>query len=143
MEEKLYKKYPEYRDTNNIFSQSGKIVLRFKTFKDNKLDNNIPIIMEIPPNINNNNIIKKSIMNYNDKLNNSENKNINKNDNQSHKNLKKIKNMKLENKNNIQNNKNVPIKNIRDNYEQYMNNFDLDITRKFLEENSIIDIDNK
>ena len=147
-EEKLYKKYPQYRETNNTFSQSGKIILRFKTLKDNKLENNIQISMEFPQKINNNNIIKKNKTNYNDKIKNNTNININKNDNQFNNinniQINNVNNMKLGN-NNIQNNINMslPFNNIKDNYEQHMNNFDLGITRIFLEENNIIDDSNK
>ena len=31
VEEKLYKEYPEYRETNNLFYANGKEILRFKT----------------------------------------------------------------------------------------------------------------
>lgn len=35
IEEKLYKRYENHRETNNIFVTNGKVVLRFKTLKQN------------------------------------------------------------------------------------------------------------
>ena len=35
IEEKLYKRYENHRDTNNMFTANGKLVLRFKTLKEN------------------------------------------------------------------------------------------------------------
>ena len=37
VEEKLYKIYPEYRETNNIFQVNGRQVLRFKTIEENNI----------------------------------------------------------------------------------------------------------
>ena len=37
VEEKLYQKYPEYRETNNNFIFNGKIILRFKTVFENNI----------------------------------------------------------------------------------------------------------
>ena len=48
VEEKLYKRFPEYRETNNNFIVRGKPVLRFKTINQNKIENNLPITMVIP-----------------------------------------------------------------------------------------------
>ena len=48
VEEKLYKQFPEYRETNNNFIVRGKPVLRFKTINQNKIENNLPITMVIP-----------------------------------------------------------------------------------------------
>ena len=45
IEEKLYKKYPEYRETNNIFLYNGKSILRFKTLAENKIENGMPITL--------------------------------------------------------------------------------------------------
>ena len=39
VEEKLYQKYEEYRETNNSFISGGKAILRFKTIKDNNIKN--------------------------------------------------------------------------------------------------------
>ena len=48
VEEKLYKQFPEYRETNNNFIANGSEVLRFKTIKHNKIGNGLPVIMIIP-----------------------------------------------------------------------------------------------
>ena len=45
IEEKLYKEYPEYRETNNYFLHEGKAILRFKTLKENKIRPGFPIIL--------------------------------------------------------------------------------------------------
>ena len=45
IEEKLYKKYPEYRETNNNFLANGKLVLRFKTIAENKIGNGLPVTL--------------------------------------------------------------------------------------------------
>ena len=39
VEEKLYQKYEEYRDTNNNFIAKGKVVLRFKKICENNIKN--------------------------------------------------------------------------------------------------------
>ena len=41
IEEKLYKKFPKYKETNNTFLVNGAIVLRFKTIAENKLENGL------------------------------------------------------------------------------------------------------
>ena len=48
IEEKLYKEYPEYRETNNYFIANGKQILRFKTIEDNKIGNGLPVILNKP-----------------------------------------------------------------------------------------------
>ena len=48
IEEKLYKKYPEYRETNNIFLFEGRQVLRFKTIKENHLESGLLVILIVP-----------------------------------------------------------------------------------------------
>ena len=48
VEEKLYKEYPEFRETNNIFIANGNQVLRFKTIEDNKIGNGKPVILMLP-----------------------------------------------------------------------------------------------
>ena len=48
VEEKLYKQFPEYRETNNSFLANGQKVLRFKTIKENKIGNGLPVTMNIP-----------------------------------------------------------------------------------------------
>ncbi len=45
IEEKLYQKYPEYRETNNYFLYNGKQILRFKSIEDNKIGNEFPVIL--------------------------------------------------------------------------------------------------
>ena len=39
VEEKFYKKYNQYRNTNNIFTDNSKTILRFKTLKENNICN--------------------------------------------------------------------------------------------------------
>lgn len=48
IEEKLYKQYPEYRETNNIFLGNGKQILRFKTIGQNNIGDGFPIEMVVP-----------------------------------------------------------------------------------------------
>ena len=48
IEEKLYKKYPEYRETNNIFLFEGRQVLRFKTIKENHLESGLLVTLFDP-----------------------------------------------------------------------------------------------
>ena len=45
VEEKLYKQYPELRETNNNFTSSGRQVLRFKTIDENKIGFGLPVIL--------------------------------------------------------------------------------------------------
>ena len=48
VEEKLYRQYPQYRETNNTFLANGMQVLRFKTIHENKVGNGLPITLIIP-----------------------------------------------------------------------------------------------
>jgi DNA gyrase/topoisomerase IV subunit A len=48
VEEKLYQKFPEYRETNNCFFSNGTQILRFKTIEENKLENNKSVILVVP-----------------------------------------------------------------------------------------------
>ena len=48
IEEKLYKEYPEYRETNNYFLSDGKQILRFKTIEENKIGNGLPVMLFKP-----------------------------------------------------------------------------------------------
>ena len=48
VEKKLYDKFPEYKERNNNFLSQGKIVLKFKTVGENRLESGIPIIMQVP-----------------------------------------------------------------------------------------------
>ena len=45
VEEKLYKQYPQYRETNNNFIANGTPVLRFKTIDENKIGNGLPVTL--------------------------------------------------------------------------------------------------
>ena len=51
IEEKLYKKYPEYRETNNIFIVNEREILRFKTIDENKIGGGLPVTLIIPKKI--------------------------------------------------------------------------------------------
>ena len=48
IEEKLYKQYPQYRETNNSFLANGTQVLRFKTIAENKIRNGLPVTLIVP-----------------------------------------------------------------------------------------------
>ena len=48
VEEKLYKEYPEYRETNNTFLANGNQVLRFKTISENKIGSGLPVTLIVP-----------------------------------------------------------------------------------------------
>ena len=48
VEEKLYKQYPQYRETNNNFIANGTQVLRFKTIAENKIGNGLPVTLIVP-----------------------------------------------------------------------------------------------
>ena len=48
VEEKLYKKFPVYRNTNNNFIANGNIVLRFKTVGENNIGNGLPVTLIVP-----------------------------------------------------------------------------------------------
>jgi len=48
IEEKLYKKFPKYKETNNTFLVNGTTVLRFKTIAENKLENGLPVTLVVP-----------------------------------------------------------------------------------------------
>ena len=45
IEKKLYDKFPEYKETNNNFLVNARMILRFKTVEENKLDSGIPILI--------------------------------------------------------------------------------------------------
>jgi predicted RNase H-like nuclease (RuvC/YqgF family) len=49
IEEKLYREYPEYRETNNMFLANGKQILRFKTIEQNNIGNGLPVTLVAPP----------------------------------------------------------------------------------------------
>ena len=48
VEEKLYKKFPIYRNTNNNFIANDNIVLRFKTIEENQIGNGLPVTLIVP-----------------------------------------------------------------------------------------------
>ena len=48
IEEKLYKKFPKYKETNNTFIVNGTTVLRFKTIGENKIENGLPVTLVVP-----------------------------------------------------------------------------------------------
>ena len=48
IEEKLYKQYPQYRETNNTFIANGTQILRFKTIAENKIGNGLPVTLIVP-----------------------------------------------------------------------------------------------
>ena len=48
IEEILYKEYPEYRETNNMFLANGKEILRFKSISDNNIGAGKPIMLIQP-----------------------------------------------------------------------------------------------
>ena len=48
VEEKLYKQYPQYRETNNYFTANGQQVLRFKTIAENNIGNGLPVTLIVP-----------------------------------------------------------------------------------------------
>ena len=48
IEEKLYKEFPEYRETNNYFIVNGVQVLRFKTVAENHITNSNPVMLLVP-----------------------------------------------------------------------------------------------
>ena len=48
VEEMLYKEYPEYRETNNLFLADGNQILRFKTIDENKIGTGRPIMLVMP-----------------------------------------------------------------------------------------------
>jgi len=48
VEEKLYKQYPQYRETNNNFLSNGTYVKRFKTIAENNIGNGLPVTLIVP-----------------------------------------------------------------------------------------------
>ena len=48
VEEKLYKQYPQYRETNNNFFANGTQILRFKTIAENKIGEGLPVTLIVP-----------------------------------------------------------------------------------------------
>ena len=48
VEDKLYKKFPEYRESNNHLLYNGAVIQRFKTVKENKIRNGATILLMSP-----------------------------------------------------------------------------------------------
>ena len=48
IEEKLYKQYPQFRETNNFFISNGAPILRFKTIGQNNIISGTPVILLVP-----------------------------------------------------------------------------------------------
>ena len=48
VEERLYKQFPEYRETNNTFLANGRPVLRFKTIIQNNIGTGLPVTLVLP-----------------------------------------------------------------------------------------------
>ena len=82
-EEKLYEKFKKYREKNNIFIYGGRAILRFKSIKENKIDDSMPILL-YAFNGNSNSITNSNILNSfcllsnNNRNNNNGNNLINK-----------------------------------------------------------------
>ena len=45
VEERLYQKYDEFRNTNNMFTFNGRTILRFKNLKENNIRNGDKVIL--------------------------------------------------------------------------------------------------
>ena len=45
VEERLYQKYDEFRNTNNMFTFNGRTILRFKSLKENNIKNGDKVIL--------------------------------------------------------------------------------------------------
>ena len=45
IEERLYQKYDEFRNTNNMFTFNGRTILRFKSLKENNIKNGDKVIL--------------------------------------------------------------------------------------------------
>ena len=48
VEEKLYKEFPQYRETNKYFLANGMQVLRFKTIAENDIGSGYPVTLIVP-----------------------------------------------------------------------------------------------
>ena len=44
----VLRQYPQYRETNNTFLANGMQVLRFKTIDENKIGNGLPVTLIVP-----------------------------------------------------------------------------------------------
>ena len=47
VEEKLYEKYREYKNTNNKFISNGRSILRFKTVEENNIRNGDTVQLQV------------------------------------------------------------------------------------------------
>ena len=47
LEEKLYKEYPEYKDTENYFLVNGNKINRHKTLEENRIKNNDTVTLTV------------------------------------------------------------------------------------------------
>ena len=45
VEKKLYEKYPNYIETENIFNTGGRKIVRFKTIKENQIESDSSILL--------------------------------------------------------------------------------------------------
>ena len=128
VEEKLYEKFERYREKNNIFLYGGRAILRYKSIKENKIDDSMPILL---PDLTNqsNYMLNNSfcLFSYdNGRNNNNENYQINENNNNMNNNennnfvaslmdyLNSLINSNIGNDNN-QNHMNIPLRNNQDN----------------------------
>ena len=104
VEEKLYEKFEKYREANNIFVYGGRAILRYKSIKENKIDDSMPILFIVFNSQNNSILNSFCLFSYNNRNNNNniENKEIN-------------HNMNNNINNNINNNLNNNISNIGNN----------------------------
>ena len=128
VEEKLYEKFERYREKNNIFLYGGRAILRYKSIKENKIDDSMPILL--PDLSNQSNIMLNNsfcLFSYdNNRNNNNENNQINENNNNMNNNgnnnfvaslmdyLNSLINLNIGNGNN-QNPMNIPLRNNQNN----------------------------
>ncbi len=45
LEEQLYERYPEYKETNNFFTCNGDVIKRFKSLEENGIKNSDKILL--------------------------------------------------------------------------------------------------
>ena len=45
LEEQLYERYPDYKETDNYFTCNGIVIKRFKSLKDNQIKNSDKILL--------------------------------------------------------------------------------------------------
>ena len=71
VEEKLYEKFEKYREANNIFVYGGRAILRYKSFKENKIDDSMPILFIVFNSQNNSILNSFCLFSYNNRNNNN------------------------------------------------------------------------